>query len=81
MYRLMTQNTLLRHKPFLVVRVGPWACTVHVVALPCLRLHPYLSHVEHVRCVCEDVSMINENVAAALLRKGSLPLNNAVPLL
>lgn len=44
-------------------------------------LHPCLSHVEHVRRVCEEVLMIAENVAAALLCKGSLPLNNAVPLL
>lgn len=51
------------------------------VALPCFFLHSCLSHVEHVRCVCEDVLMITENVAAALLCKGSLPLNNAVPLL
>lgn len=51
------------------------------VALPCFCLHSCLSHVEHVTCVCVDVLMINENVSAALLRKGSLPLNNAVPLL
>lgn len=29
MYRLITRNTLLWHKPFLVVCVRPWACTVH----------------------------------------------------
>lgn len=39
------------------------------------------THVEHVWRVRVDVLMINENVSAALLRKGSLPLNNAVPLL
>lgn len=45
-----------------------------------LHLNSCVSHVQRVRCVCVDMP-IDENVSAALLHKGSLPLNNAVPLL
>lgn len=53
---------------------------VVVCLLPGLHLNCCVSHVQRGRCVCVDVP-IYENVSAALLHKGSLPLNNAVPLL
>lgn len=45
-----------------------------------LHLNSCVSRIQRVRCVCVDMP-IDENVSAALLHKGSLPLNNAVPLL
>lgn len=46
-----------------------------------MLLSSFVSEPRRACYVCEDVSMINANVTAALLYKGSLPLNNAVPLL
>lgn len=53
---------------------------VALCLLPGLHRNSCVSQVQRVRCVCVDMP-IDENVSTALLHKGSLPLNNAVPLL